>query len=227
MIFLRSLAFMIVFYVGSAIHVLLSAIFSRGEAGARKAAYDWARFHRWCARTILGITTRVEGAPPPYPVLYAFKHESMYETLEILLLVPEPAVLLKKELADIPVFGGITRRHGVIAIDREGGAKALRKLVAESRAAVARGRSPLIFPEGTRVPHGERPPLRSGFAGIYRAINLPVVPVAMDSGKLWPRKGFLKRPGVVTFRFGDVIQPGLDRDEAERRVHAAINALNK
>ena len=75
------------------------------------------------------------------------------------------------------------------------------------------------------MPHGERPPLRSGFAGLYKALDLPVVPIALDSGRLLPKKG-AKRPGVVTIRIGEAIPPGLPRREAEARVHAAINALN-
>ena len=82
----------------------------------------------------------------------------------------------------------------------------------------------MIFPEGTRVPPGETPPLRSGFAGLYRALGLPVVPVAVDSGKLWGR-GLVKRSGTVRFVVGETIPPGLNRDEIEARVHAAINAL--
>ena len=82
-----------------------------------------------------------------------------------------------------------------------------------------------IFPEGTRVAHGQRPALRPGFAGLYRALGLPVVPVAHDSGKLWGR-GLVKRPGTIHFRVGEVIPPGLKRDDIEARVHAAINALN-
>jgi 1-acyl-sn-glycerol-3-phosphate acyltransferase len=82
----------------------------------------------------------------------------------------------------------------------------------------------IIFPEGTRVAPGETPPLRAGFAGLYRALGLPVVPVAVDSGRLWGR-GVVKRSGTVTFKVGETIPPGLQRDEAERRVHAAINAL--
>jgi 1-acyl-sn-glycerol-3-phosphate acyltransferase len=98
-------------------------------------------------------------------------------------------------------------------------------MVAAGREAVATGRAVMIFPEGTRVPHGSAPPLRPGFAGLYRALGLPVVPVAVDSGRLWTR-GLLKKPGVVRFRIGEAIPPGLKRDEIERKVHAAINALN-
>jgi 1-acyl-sn-glycerol-3-phosphate acyltransferase len=87
------------------------------------------------------------------------------------------------------------------------------------------GRSIVIFPEGTRVAPGEQPPLRPGFAGLYKALGLPVVPVAVDSGRLWPRHRFAKRPGIVTMRFGDAIPPGLPRSEIEARVHAAINLL--
>jgi 1-acyl-sn-glycerol-3-phosphate acyltransferase len=94
-----------------------------------------------------------------------------------------------------------------------------------ARAAVEQGRPITIFPEGTRVQPGEKPPIRPGFAGLYRSLNLPVVPIALDSGRLWPRGAFIKRPGVVTFRFQQTIPPGLPREEAEARVHAAINAL--
>jgi 1-acyl-sn-glycerol-3-phosphate acyltransferase len=97
-------------------------------------------------------------------------------------------------------------------------------MMAEAKAAVAGGRPVIIFPEGTRVPFGERPALRPGFAGLYRVLGMPVVPVAHDVGHLWD-KGFLKRSGTVRFKVGEVIPPGLKRDEAEARVHAAINAL--
>jgi 1-acyl-sn-glycerol-3-phosphate acyltransferase len=227
MLFVRSLAFAIAFYLGSAFYVLRAAILAaQGPRGARHAAWTWARFHRWAAKTILGIHTRVEGVIPDRPVLYAIKHESMYETLEVLMLFDSPAVLAKKELTEIPFWGGIALRHGVIPIDRAGGAAALRALMKAARSAAEEGRSLVIFPEGTRVAHGERAPLRSGFAGLYRTIGLPVVPVAVDSGRVWPRRRFLKRPGVITFKFGEVIEPGLDRDAVEARVHAEINALN-
>lgn len=224
---LRSLLFALVFYPGSLFYVLAALAASLiGAAPLRRIARAWAAFHRWCAGAILGIHDRIEGTIPDYPVLYAMKHESMYETVETLVLFRDPAVLVKQELIDIPLWGRVALLHGSIPIDREGGASALRKLVRAARATAAEGRSLVIFPEGTRVPHGENPPLRSGFAGLYRQIGLPVVPVALDSGRLWPRRSFLKHPGVITYRFGDVIQPGLDRDAVEALVHAEINRLN-
>jgi 1-acyl-sn-glycerol-3-phosphate acyltransferase len=135
-----------------------------------------------------------------------------------------PVVVLKRELSDLPLFGWVTRRYGVIPVDREAGAKALRDMLAGAKAAAATGRPVIIYPEGTRVPPGTSPPLRAGFAGIYRALGLPVVPVAHDSGRLFGR-GLDKRGGTVTFRVGETIPPGLKRDEIEARVHSAINAL--
>ena len=135
-----------------------------------------------------------------------------------------PVIVIKKELADLPLFGWMTRRYGVIPVERSAGAKALRALVEEGRRALATGRPVIIYPEGTRVRVGETPSLRSGFAALYRALGLPVVPVAVDSGRLWGR-GLVHCPGTVTFKVGETIPPGLKRDEIERRVHAAINAL--
>ena len=135
-----------------------------------------------------------------------------------------PVIVIKRELADLPLFGWMTRRYGVIPVERSAGAKALRKLVEQGQQAVASGRSVIIYPEGTRVRVGDTPELRSGFAALYRAIGLPVVPVATDSGRLWGR-GFVHRPGTVTLKVGETIPPGLKRAEIESRVHAAINAL--
>jgi 1-acyl-sn-glycerol-3-phosphate acyltransferase len=226
MALVRSLLFAVAFYAGTCVAVLaalIAALFGRRHVIAMAVA--WARFHRWCAANLLGIRTRVEGAVPTAPTLVASKHQSMFETLELVLLLGPPAVVVKRELADIPAWGWAARRYGVIPVDRAGGADALRQMLHAARQAVAEGRVLLIFPEGTRVPPGESPSLQAGFAGLYRALDLPVVPIALDSGHLWPRHRFVKRPGVVTMRFGEPIPPGLPRRDIEARVHAAINVL--
>jgi 1-acyl-sn-glycerol-3-phosphate acyltransferase len=223
---LRSLVFLLVFYGGTLLFVAAAlAALPFGRAGVRAVANRWARFHSACARIILGIRARVEGNLPEGGVLVAAKHESMFETMEMPVLFPNPAVVMKRELARIPIWGWLAERYGMIPVDREGGAAALRLLMTATADAVAEGRPIVIFPEGTRVQHGEAPPLQPGFAGLYRALNLPIVPLALDSGRFWGRHLLGKRPGTVTFRFGEPIPPGLPRREAEARVHAAINAL--
>jgi len=224
---LRSLIFTPVFYLGSAVIVIVAVLLLPfGEKTAIRSGLIWARFHYWCAHTFLGIETRIEGEFATVPTLYAFKHESMFETAEVLRLFHDPVVVFKKELLAIPGWGWVAKKHGVIAIDRDAGAGAVRALLTAAKRVRAEGRNVVIFPEGTRVPHGASPPLKAGFAGLYKALGLPVVPVAMNSGRLWPRRSLIKRKGVVTFRFGEAIPPGLPRDEIEARVHAAINALN-
>ncbi|SFS04906.1 lysophospholipid acyltransferase family protein [Sphingomonas jatrophae] len=227
MIVLRSLLFAMIFYPGSLSAALSSPIAALfGRPALIRHAIRWTRFHHWCARVLLRIDTRVEGEMPTGPVLIAAKHEAMYETLELVRLLNGPAVVLKQELADLPFWGWAARRYGCVPVDRAGSAAALRRMTADAKAHAATGRQVVIYPEGTRVPPGESPPLRPGFAGLYRTLGLPVVPVALDSGTLLPRGRFLKRPGVVTIRFGAPVPPGLPRREAEARVHEAINQLN-
>jgi 1-acyl-sn-glycerol-3-phosphate acyltransferase len=222
----RSFLFALVFYGGTVPAVLLSFPISLfGTKAIRWWAHVWARYHRLCARLLLGVRTKVEGNPPRGACLVACKHQSMFETLEMILMLDEPATVLKRELADIPLWGWVTRRYGVIPIDRKGGATALRGMMRAAEAAIAEGRPIVIFPEGTRVRPGETPLLQPGFAGLYRILKLPVVPVAVDPGRLWPKGRFVKRPGIVTMRFLDPIEAGLPRAEIEARVHAAINVL--
>lgn len=226
MTLIRNLLYTLFFYPGSTIIVLIGVLcLPLGRRSAIVACYVWASYTHWCARTFLGIRTVVEGERPAGEVLYAVKHESMYETTEMMRLLYDPAVVFKKELLRIPFWGWIAQVHGIIPVDREGGAAQMRVLLAEAKRVRAERRNALIYPEGTRVPHGQRPPLRPGFAGLYKALGLPVVPVALDAGRVWPRKG-LKHPGTVTIRFGETIPTGVARDEIEARVHDAINALN-
>ena len=185
---LRTLLFSVLFYglsVPIVLTVPVSALF--GRRAVMRHAHAWARVHRALYRSLLGIRVRVEGQVPDYPVFFAAKHQAMFETLELQLLL-----------------GGPMR---------------------DAKALKAEGRSILIYPEGTRVVPGERPPLQSGFAGLYRALGMPCVPVALDTGRVWPKHG-PKRPGVVTIRIGELIPPGLPRDAIEARVHAAINVLD-
>lgn len=222
----RSLLFALIFYPGTLLFVLVGMAASlAGTAAMRSVVHAWAEFQHQLARLVLGIRTEVTGTLPPGPLLIAVKHESMFETIEILRIASTPAVVMKRELSTVPMFGWLTRRYGVIPVDRNAGAKALRELLAQGRGAVASGRPIVIFPEGTRVPHGVSAPLGAGFAGLYRALGLPVVPIAVDSGKLWTR-GLLKKRGTIVFRIGEVIPPALRRDEIEARVASEINALN-
>jgi 1-acyl-sn-glycerol-3-phosphate acyltransferase len=223
---LRSILFNLFFYPGTLVYVLGVIFVSPfGDRPVQATVHGWSNFHHWLVRHVLGISFAIEGRVPEGAYLIAFKHEAMVETIEALRFARKPVVVMKRELTTIPLFGWVTLRYGVIGVDREAGAKALRTMLAEAKKAIAGGRPVAIFPEGTRVPHGQRPQLRAGFAGLYRALGLPVVPVAHDSGRLWGR-GLVKRPGVIRVRVGDVIPAGLKRDEIEARVHAAINALN-
>jgi 1-acyl-sn-glycerol-3-phosphate acyltransferase len=190
----------------------------------RSVVHGWADFHHWLCLHVLGIRAKTFGVMPREQCIIAVKHQSMYETIEILRLANTPVVVMKRELADMPLFGWITRCYGVIAVDRAAGPKALRAMLAEARKAAESGRPIAIFPEGTRVLPGETPPLRPGFSGLYRALGLPVVPIAMDSGRLWGR-GVLKKPGTVHFQIAEIIPTGLGREDVEARVHAGINLL--
>ena len=221
----RSALYAAIFYSVTFLWVLAGIVASLfGRRPTLAIVLSWANVHHWLARNILGIRVRLEGEIPPGPRLIAVKHQSMFETLEMVRISRLPVIVIKKELADIPLFGFVTSQYGAIPVERSAGAKALRALVVDAEKAAASGRPVIIYPEGTRVRPGETPPLKSGFAALYRTLGLPVVPVAVDSGRLWGR-GFVRRPGLITFKVGETIPPDLPRKEIEARVHAAINAL--
>ncbi|PEQ13559.1 1-acyl-sn-glycerol-3-phosphate acyltransferase [Novosphingobium sp. PC22D] len=222
---MRTLLFSVCFY-GATVPMVLASLVAMPFGGEtfRGVVERWAALHRWCARHILGIEVVVEGRIPQGGVLVALKHESFLEAIELPLALSHPAIFAKVELLRIPLWGRAAAQYGVVAVERDQGAKALRKMIAAAREHIAAGRPLAIFPEGTRVPHGERKPLGAGFAGLYKLLALPVVPVAIDSGPLYQRRW--KKPGRITYRVGETIPPGLARPVMEARVLDAINALN-
>ncbi len=225
---LRSALFAVLFY-GLTVLLLLVATavgLPFGQRAIVPAARLWAALHWLLARTVLGQRVVVEGAVPRDARFVVMKHESMFETLDVVRLFGAPVVAAKRELVELPLWGRIARHYGLIAVDRKAGASALRAVRAAALSAMEAGRPVVLFPEGTRVAHGKAPPLKAGFAGLYAVLGVPVIPIAVDSGRLAPRNGFLKRPGIITYRIGAPVPPGLPRAEAEARVHAAINALN-
>ena len=225
LLLLRNLVFYPLFYLGSfAITAASLAAAPFSLAAFRHRVSSWGKYQRWLLKHVIGAEVVIEGQPADTPVLYAIKHESFFEAIDAPNLLDTPSVFAKQELFAIPGWGRAALAYGLIPVARDKGAKMLMGMIRSARKMVADGRPLVIFPEGTRVPHGERRPLQAGFAGLYKMLGLPVVPVAVSSGTVYHR--WLKQPGTITYRFGKTIPPGLPREEVEARVLDAINALN-
>lgn len=209
-----SFLFNIGWYVGSTVIAVFGApILLLPRRHVVAWSHFWIVFCLGWLRLTCRLTHRLDGLAnmPAGPVIIACKHQSTWETLAFALLFPNAAIILKRDLLFIPVVGWAMARAGHIGVDRGDGAAALRGLVRQAKAALAEGRSILIFPEGTRTPVGAQPPYQVGTAALYRQLGVPVVPVALNSGVFWGRRKFIKWPGVIDVEVLPAIPPGLDR----------------
>ncbi|MBI3446625.1 MAG: 1-acyl-sn-glycerol-3-phosphate acyltransferase [Magnetospirillum sp.] len=197
----------------------------------RPAVKLWLTGVLGALRVIAGLAWELRGAEnvPAGPLIIASKHQSAFETFVFHLLLSDPAYILKRELLWIPFFGWYLGKSGVIAIDRSAGTKALKAMVKGAEDAVAQGRPVVIFPEGTRAAPGAKLPYHSGVAMLYGALKVPVVPIALNSGLFWRRRGFAKKPGTLTIEALPAILPGMDRKafmaELESRIETASDRL--
>jgi 1-acyl-sn-glycerol-3-phosphate acyltransferase len=219
---LASILFALAAAIGSAVIAIGIALGSFSKDWVRAGSHFWACYLVGCARLILGVKLVVRGRVPQEGVIVASKHQSAYEAILTLYLFHHPAVVMKAELRNIPVWGYVAAQHGSIFVARDKAGAALKGMIRQARARAAEGRPIFIFPEGTRVPVDSAPPLKAGLYGIYAGLGCPVVPIAHNAGRVWP-KGLVKRRGVVTMAFLPEIPAGLPREELEARVHAAIN----
>jgi 1-acyl-sn-glycerol-3-phosphate acyltransferase len=231
MLLIRSTLFFLYFAVVSAV---LAISFLPTLILPRKAIVAcsrlWSRAVLFGLKWIAGLGFEVRGPVPKDGVLIAAKHMSMWDTVALYLVLDDPAVVLKRGLQMIPFYGWYTWKAGSIAIDRDGKASALRKMAADAEAAMAEGRSILIFPEGTRKQPDAAPDYKPGVAGLYGQLGVPCIPAALNSGLFWTGPGgFLKKPGRVVIEFLEPIPPGLKRREfmatLEARLEGGTNAL--
>jgi len=179
----------------------------------------------------VGLSHEVRGREnlPKGPAIIAMKHQSAWDTLAMPVIFEDVAVVIKRELLFVPLYGWYSKRAGSIAVDRSGGAAALKRMLASAKAAADDGRLIAIFPEGTRTAVGERRPYHPGVAALYTQLELPLVPVAVNSGLFWGRRAFLKRPGRIVVEILPPIAPGLPRRammrELEERIETATARL--
>jgi 1-acyl-sn-glycerol-3-phosphate acyltransferase len=187
----------------------------------------WSRMVIWLARALCGIRWKIEGRKnlPDEPAVILSQHQSAWETLAYQEIFPPQVLVLKRELLWIPFFGWGLALMSPIAIDRARGTAALREMARQGRERLAQGFWVVIFPEGTRVPPGEKRAYRQGGAWLAVNCGVPVVPVAHNAGKLWPRNAFLKRTGTVTVRIGPPITTeGREPKDVMARAKAWIEA---
>ena len=180
-----------------------------------------------CERWIMGLKLEIRGLenlPKQTGFIIAAKHQSAYETLKIPFMkqFAYPVIVLKKELTKIPLWGMYPRRMGLIAIDRGQGLESMRAMIDGCRKAIADNRNIIIFPQGTRVRPGEVKPYKGGLAKIYKDLQVPIVPMALNSGVYWGRNSFIKKPGTVVFEFLPAIPPGLPPLQAMEKMEQAI-----
>jgi 1-acyl-sn-glycerol-3-phosphate acyltransferase len=225
MIFLRSLVFNVLTYTGFLLVGVLGlpALLVSPEAALGVARF-WARMNVVLMRHIAGIRLEIRGTEniPHGGGLLAAKHQSALDTFSLVPSLGPFAFVLKRELNWVPVFGWYTWRAGMIPVNRGGRSAALRAITESARRAVRKGRTVIIYPEGTRRPAGAPPAYKYGIVHLYKELGVPCVPVAVNSGLFWPRGAFLRYPGTAVIEFLPAIPPGLDGDTFRERLEEVI-----
>lgn len=226
MIFLRSLLFLLLQILITPLYALIALFtFPFKPITRYRIISGWALIMLWLLRVVCGIRMQVRGAEniPKVPCVLLCKHQSAWETMALQKVFPPQVWVLKRELLWIPFFGWGLAMTSPIAIRRSGGREAMKQLLKQGVQRLQQGFCVVIFPEGTRIPYGQRGQYKSGGALLGAHSGALVVPVAHNAGRLWGRQAFLKHPGVVTMSIGPAIDPaGLQAEEINRRAEEWI-----
>jgi 1-acyl-sn-glycerol-3-phosphate acyltransferase len=228
MIFLRSLILLLLQLVITPLFALIAILsFPFHPITRYRLISGWALTMMWLLRVVCGIRMEVKGAEniPAEPRILMCKHQSAWETIALQKVFPPQVWVLKRELLWLPFFGWGLAMTSPIAIKRSDGKGAMKQLLKQGKQRLEQGFCVVIFPEGTRIPYGQKGKYKMGGALLSHATAVPVVPIAHNAGKLWGRNSFLKHPGVITMSIGPAIDPaGLKADEISHQVEAWIEA---
>ena len=224
---IRAVFFMLALYLSLIAFMLIGLIvLILPRSAVTILARSWGRYFLWLCRVVGGINVEFRGREniPKGPLLVAVKHQSVWETFMLLGLFDDPCFILKRELAFIPFFGWFIYKMRNVPINRKDGSRALIKLTraADREIHADGGRQILVFPEGTRRPLGAPPVYRFGVAKLYESLNVPCVPIGLNSGVYWPRRSMKLKRGTIIVDIMPAIQPGLNRNEFFALVQAQI-----
>lgn len=229
MLFIRQILFNIIFYVGTALYcVLLTPLLILPRHLFVKGLESYFHAVHLVEKYVLGLDFELRGTeniPKSGSFIVAAKHYSAYETMKPHILFKDPAIIMKKELSYIPLWGWLAMKARMIFIDRGSRDVALKSIIEGAKRVEKEGRPLVIFPQGTRVSIEDTPatkPYKGGIIRMYEATNQPILPVAMNSGLFWKKNAFFKYPGTVIFEFLPVIPPGLSGPEALAKLQDAI-----
>ena len=230
MIFLRSLIFNIILILSIVLIGLLSLPMLLGpRAGVAFIRDIWIKLIIGVLRVVVGLRHEVNGLEnlPKQNIIIAAKHQSAWETLAFHLIFKDPAIILKKELLRLPILGWFISKVGMVPINRSGGGGALKSMIEVAKRWSYYGRPIIIFPQGTRVGVDEKLRYHPGVFAIYKALDLPVVPVALNSGVFWPKQSFTKRAGTIRLEIIEAIPPGLERKDFMDLLELKIEQTSK
>jgi 1-acyl-sn-glycerol-3-phosphate acyltransferase len=228
-IFLRSLAFNILFYIVLVFWVLVGLpTYLMPRWGILWIAKVWGLSSIWLMRVVCNTRVEYRGLEkiPSGPLIVAPKHQSIWETFALLQFFDQPLYILKRELKWLPFFGWYLAKANMIGVNRGAGGRSLLEMARAARDEVQRGRQLIIFPEGTRRPVGGEPRYKYGVSQIYTDCNVACLPVALNTGLFWPRRAFLRYPGTIVVEFLDPLPPGLPRDEFMSRLQDVIETAS-
>jgi 1-acyl-sn-glycerol-3-phosphate acyltransferase len=223
----RSVVFNIAFYLVLFVYLIVASPTLLLPRGALLwMVKNWSAVNLAMLRIICGLHCEFRGVEkiPPGAVLVASKHQSLWETFALITILKDPAYILKRELMWIPFFGWCAWKAQMIPVDRGARSQALNAMTERARVEIGKGRQIIIFPEGTRRAPGAEPKYKFGVAFLYSELGIPCVPVALNSGVFWPRRSFMRYPGIVRVEFLDPIAPGLDRQVFFDRVQREIES---
>jgi len=230
MILLRSALFNLFFWSVIALTGLVLPLVIIYPPLGEKVARFWAKSSLWLLKIICNISYEVKGSEniPKSAALIVSKHQSAWETIIFWQLLEKPVFVLKRELIFLPIFGSYLLLLKSIYINRKAGSAALKKMLRQAKQRASENKQIIIFPEGTRtLPQAAKTGYQSGVAALYNSLNLPVIPVALNSGYFWQKNAFIKQPGIIKIEFLPPILPGLKSRDFMLKLESQIESACK
>ncbi len=226
MLLLRSILFALGMWCSIVVFAILALFTAPFPFSVRYGFISqWARLNLWWLALTCGVRYQIEGREniPQGNAIVMSKHQSTWETLALQVIFPPQVWVMKRELLRVPFFGWGLALLEPIALDRKARGKARQQLIEQGVQRLESGRWVVIFPEGTRIPPGEKGRYALGGALLAQESGYPVVPMAHNAGEFWPRRQFIKKPGTIQVRIGPAIESqGKSAQEINQAVEAWI-----